>query len=510
MRELLTNFRWYETGELQSMLVEGGRVLERGPDVDDPEARRTNLGGSFLAPLYVDAHCHILPTGLDLQKLHLGGCETHGDVLDRVRQRHSELPEGEWLHAVHYDQTRYPDGAHMDRAQLDAISANRPILLRHVNGHASVANTAALVAAGVGRDALNPKGGEFVRNASGELSGVLLEQAHEKVSNAAPRPTLDQMVDAILAAGEKMRGLGIGCASDMMTGRFDLADELAAYRIAADRGCPVRTRLYMQWATVFGPRAIDAGVLRELGEAMDPLSCRIAGVKIFADGAIGSATAAIYGGFGDDRESRESGQLIYAPDRLKEMVRTAHDAGYSIAIHSIGDRSTDLVMDAYEALGDARHHRIEHAMILSDAQIERMARLGIHCSMQPEFLMRFGHSYKRQLGAERAYRLKRTRSLVDAGVPLSLSSDRPIVAGDPWDGIRTAVRRPEGFDPAEALTPLEALHGYTAMGSVANGEPGLMGTLVPGSLADFQQFESSPASNLVTEAGTRPASPALP
>lgn len=168
------------------------------------------------------------------------------------------------------------------------------------------------------------------------------------------------------------------------------------------------------------------------------------------------------------------------------MVRIASDAGYQIAVHSIGDRSTDLVMNCYEALPDARRHRIEHAMMLSDAQVSRMARLGCRCTMQPEFLMRFGHAYVRQLGIERAASLKRARSVLNAGLRLSFSSDLPITTGDPWDGIRTAVHRPDGFDPAEAVSPAEAIRAYTVNGAEANEDMGVMGALLPGEFADYQ------------------------
>ena len=308
-----------------------------------------------------------------------------------------------------------------------------------------------------------------------------------------------------------MSELGIGCASDMMTGRFDLRKELEAYRVAAERGCKIRLRLYVQWSAAFGPRAMPKEEFEDAQCKMDPETCRIAGIKIFADGAIGSATAAIYGKFSGQpinpamiisrgghkpavAEREVDGQLMYEPDRLKKMVRTAHDAGYSLAIHSIGDYSTDLVMESYEQLDHANHHRIEHAMILSDKQIERMARLGCKCTMQPEFLMRFAHSYRKQLGPERASHLKRARSVIDAGIPLSFNSDRPIVAGDPLDGIRTAVRRPEGFDPSENVTIEEALLAYTKEAAYTNDDAELMGSLVPGQLADFQVSDVNPVS----------------
>jgi len=499
MRKLYHNFRWGFDAEPQKMLVEEGRVIFREPESLAPtgiECPEIDLGGKYLLPAFIDPHCHILPTGLDLQRLPLGECGTPEDVLDRLRDRDRELDEGEWLLAIQYDQTRFPQGEHLTRTHLDAVSKTRPILLRHVNGHAGVVNTAGLQLAGVASSTPDPKGGQFVRDASGDLTGVLLEQANEMVQNSIATPTLEQMVDAIMKAGDQMAADGIACASDMMTGRTDIVQELQAYRIAAERGCKVRTRLYLMWATVFGPRALPRLLLEELEHALPKDLCQISGIKIFADGAIGSATAAIYGRYmgstQPESETFTDGQMIYSQERLRQMIRVAHESGHRIAIHSIGDHSTDMVMEAYSELGDASRHRIEHAMILSDDQIESMERLGIHCCMQPEFLIRFGHSYRRQLGPERASRLNRYRSVLEAAIPLSFSSDRPIVSGNPWDGIRAAESRPEGYDQNEKLTRAEALYAYTAMGAVANGEGAEMGWLAPGQYADFQLYDENP------------------
>jgi len=492
VKKLYTNFRWGFTNEPQEMLVEDGRVVFRGAMAGRAEAERIDLSGKNLLPSFIDSHCHILPTGLDLAKLHLGTLSTREEILDAVLDRHNSLPEGEWLHAVHYDQNRLPNALHLSSAELDSVVGNRPTILRHSNGHASVASSAALAVAGVTEDTPNPKGGTFVRDASGSLTGVLLETAHEKVTAAAPMPTLEQMVAAIIEAGRKMSELGICCATDMMTGVFDLTTELKAYRVAIERGCPIRIRLFLQWSTVLGARAAPIGVLEDFSQTVDPKRGKIAGLKIFADGAIGSATAAIYGRFNTtEGDQIDDGQLIYSPERLNEMVRKGHDAGYAIAIHSIGDRSTDLVMNAFEQLDDGRRHRIEHAMLLSDDQIERLARIGCTVTMQPEFLRCFGNSYRKQLSAEKFSKLERFRSVSEVGIPLALNSDRPITPGNPWDGIKVATSRPEGFDASENLDSNAAILGYTALAAKANGDEGLMGKLEAGELAEFQTFAFS-------------------
>jgi len=481
--------------------TEGGRVAgfrEAGGGVGLRVPQVIDCGGQVLLPKFIDAHCHILPTGLDLLKLDLSACATQEQVLDAVRDRVAST-EG-WVLAVQYDQTKYPGGRHITRAELDAISGSRPILLRHYNGHASVANSAALAAAGVNEQTPDPAGGEFGRGVDGLLNGLLLETAHEYVWERTPKVSREEMVTAILAAGEKMADLGIGMAADMMTGRFNLEDEVWAYREAARQGCRIRTRLYVQWREVFGPKGVGLARLRELEASLDdPDQTRICGIKLFADGAIGSATAAIYGSYsGQEAKSPKvsrhgrkteaegtSGQLIYSPEKLIEMTRTASDAGYQVAIHAIGDYATDLVLDAFEATGCPERHRLEHAMILSDAQIERIQRLNPFVTFQPEFLMRFGHAYRLQLGEERTSLLKRSRSVLDAGIRLSYNSDRPIVPGDPMDGIRTAVRRPAGFDQTENVILHEAVRAYTLAGAEVCGDT-TMGSLAVGELADYQ------------------------
>ncbi|CAN5363643.1 amidohydrolase [soil metagenome] len=500
MKTHLVNFRWWESNEPQEMLIENGRVLWRDTvaGVKAEGADKVDLGGKILIPSYIDSHCHILPTGLDLQKLDLSPAISHQDVLGLLRQRHKDQPEG-WLLAVQYDQTKYEGGVHIIADQLNTISTDRPILLRHSSGHASVANTAALRLAGVDETTPDPSGGHYGRDAAGRLDGTLFEAAHEHVTHAVPTPTVEEMTDAILRAGEKMADLGIACASDMMTGRFDLHRELEAYRRAADSGCRISMRLYLQWSAVFGARAKPFDLTQD--ERL-----KISGIKIFSDGAIGSATAAIYGRYSGetpngvvlsrravdiDHPTREvSGQLMYEPEKLRQMIVTASDAGHQVSVHAIGDYAADLVMDGFQATGDAKRHRLEHAMILSDEQIERLASLGSYLTFQPEFLMKFGHSYRRQLGPERAATLKRTRSVLNAGIPLSFSSDRPIVSGNPRDGIVTAINRPEGFDEHESCSLKEAIRAYTSEGAKVNGDGESMGSLKPGMIADYRVITS--------------------
>lgn len=421
-------------------------------------------------PGFVDCHCHILATGLDLQKLDLTGCASREEVLNRVRERGADTRD-EWLLAVQYDQARFEDGRHLSADELETVTVGRPAILRHTSGHACIANRTAIALA----DMADVKGGEIVRDEAGSPTGVFLENAMRVVYRLLPKPSRQEMSDAILAASQKMNAMGITSAADMGS-THDLEDQIWAYQDAIERGARLRIRLYPNWSQVFRGKS-------EL-PAPTPM-LRVNGVKLYADGAIGAATAATY----DEFTVRGTGQLIYPPEELQRRVSIADEAGYSIAIHSIGDRSTDVVLDALATTKDPSRHRIEHAMILSDAQIARMAALGVRVSMQPEFRLRFLHAYKRQLGDERASRLKRVCSLLDANVPVGFSSDMPIVPGNPWDGIREAISH-----PTEAITYEEAVDLYTR-GAAALDDDKEFGRLDLMQLADFQAYDVDPREN---------------
>lgn len=437
------------------MKATNGRGLNGEPVEFAIQGDPVDLQGKLVLPAFIESHAHVLPEGLDLLKLNLRSCASPEDVLQAVRE---EIPNGDgWLHAVQYDQTKFPGAIHLNRTQLDAISTDRPILLRHSNGHASVANSKALEIAGVTNSTSDPRGGTYVRDESGELTGVLLERAHDHVTNSAPMPTEDEMVEAILRAGEAMARDGIVLATDMMTGRWDLDRELRAYDRAANAGCKVRLRLYVQWSTVLGSQGIGPAAFRERIALINRDEIEISGLKIFSDGAIGAATAAIHGKYAT---TGKDGQLIYAPSELARRVKLASDEGFNLAVHAIGDRAVDHVLDAFEATGRAQDHRLEHAMILSDAQIARIKALDVPLSMQPEFLTQFGHAYRVQI-PELAPMLKRIKSVLAAGIRLTFSSDRPIVKGAPLDGVWSAVVRPDGFDPSEAIDLATALSLYS-------------------------------------------------
>jgi len=441
-----------------------------------------------LKPGFVDSHCHIVATGSDQLRPSIQGL-THRDEMLTVIKSNLDKGEG-WLLVIGYDQNLL-DGKHISCDELDRLNSKRPILLRHVNFHAGVTNSLGLKSAQINPDQIDPEGGRFGRDSSGKLDGTLFELAYNQVLRVIPPPNQADLVNAILTAKNLLTGFGIVAAADMSSVGINLMDILEGFRLAEEADKRVKIRLYLPWKDVFGPRGVGLGVLK-------PYQNLIAGIKLFADGAIGSATAAIYGSYSGiqatgarisarahpaQQESRQevSGQLIYQPEKFKLMVQTAHEAGFQIASHAIGDFAIDVVLDAYESTGNASRHRIEHAMLLSDAQIDRIAKSGCAVSMQPEFLLKFGHAYRAQLDAERSFKLNRYRSVHQAGIPLSLSTDRPVVEGNPVESLNLAINRPKGFDPNENLPEDIARTLWTASAAKMCGFGSEIGSLQIGS-----------------------------
>lgn len=462
-----------------SFATEGG--IYNTKNTDHINADKTyDWKGAYVLPGFVDAHCHILPTGLDLKKLNLAQCQSRNQVLDEIKKEMERIKTNAWLLAVHYDQNKFQDSKHITLKELDEITKDVPTILRHTSGHACLVNTAVLNAAQINSQTSDPKGGTIDRNSNGKPNGLLLENAMELAYAAAPPPTKQEMLEAIRLAAKEMSKVGITCAADMMTGHFDLEEELWAYQSATEKECPIKTRLYVEWEKLLGENRY-----RDIDYKQTELT-RICGVKLFADGAIGAGTAAVTHPYPDNTY----GKLIYSQEELNEKIKIAEKAGYPVAIHSIGDLSTDYVIKAIKSSQNPAKHRIEHVMLLRQEQIKRMAELRITVTLQPEFLIRFAHAYTKQLGSERTAKLKPARTLLNAGVKIAFSSDRPIVTGNPWAGIKAACDRKAPYDPSENITIQEAIDCYTKLASQILGDP--ESEIADGKPADFQIYETSP------------------
>lgn len=322
-----------------------------------------------------------------------------------------------------------------------------------------------------------------MRDEKGEPTGLLQEEAMGLVYRVVPKPDKYQMRDAIKNAMRSMMSYGITCASDMMTGSYGLEEEFWAYEKAIEEVGGFRCRLYIAWEYLFEREDFDKC------DFPDSDLLKVGGVKLYADGAIGAGTAAFY----EPDTMGSEGMLIHKPRELERKILIAEEKGFSLAVHAIGERAVDVVLDALSKTKNPSAHRIEHAMALNENSLRRIAELQVRTVLQPEFLSAFHKTYFSRLKESVARKLKPLRSLIEGGARVALSSDRPIVEGNPWTGIYSASHREEfGFDPCENITLWETVKLYTQGGAIANGDEGRYGELNVGAFADFQVYEESP------------------
>ncbi len=398
--------------------------------------------------MYHDHHLHPFGYASLVNGLELMDASDLDEVM-RLVTAHGEEVEGpiigQRLNDEGVKELRLPTAT-----EIDDVVGDRPVLLYRYCGHIAVANSAALRLAGIDADTPDPEGGSFDRDASARPTGILRETAVTPVSKALEPHTPPPSDLEIISALAGLRRMGIGS----ITGMISVTD---AVWCAVDDEVETLIRL--------GPDLpVDIDVLLIAGNPDDLRTAkeridraegpiRFVGYKDFIDGSLGGHTAAMYEPFADDPTTR--GTERYRHDHMVEMGRTSLELGGSVAIHAIGDRANDLVLEVHEELvaggAEPARLRVEHASILAPETIERMARLGVTASVQPAFLASEESWLEKRLGPARMDRAYPFRSLLEAGVPLLGGSDSPVELPDPETGINAAVDR-HGINPEEALT----------------------------------------------------------
>lgn len=402
--------------------------------------------------MYHDHHLHPFGYAALVNGLELMNAADLDEVL-RLVAEHGQRVEGaiigQRLNDEGVEELRLPTAA-----EIDDVVGDRPVLLYRYCGHIAVANSAALRLAGIDADTPDPEGGSFDRDASGRPNGILRETAVTPVSKAVEAHTSPPTDLEILSALANLRRMGIGSITGMISVSdavwCSVTDEVETLiRLGPD--LPVDVDVLLIASSPEDLRTAKTAIDRADG----PI--RFVGYKDFIDGSLGGHTAAMYEPFFDEPTTR--GTERYRHDHMVEMGRTSLELGGSVAIHAIGDRANDLVLDVHEELigegADPSRLRVEHASVLTPETIDRMARLGITASIQPAFLASESTWLEKRLGPERMDRAYPFRSLLEAGVPLLGGSDSPVELPDPQVGIRAAVDR-HGINPDEALTTDQA------------------------------------------------------
>ncbi len=471
--------------------VEKGTITHvlRGQLSPTLSGRVVSLKGAVVLPGLTDAHLHLQGLGMAARQLDLRGTKSVEEILARVRDAGRGIPAGAWIRGRGWDQNDWPSRSFPSRASLDAVSPNHPVWLTRIDGHAVCVNSKAMELAGLGTQTQSPPGGEILRDDQGRPTGVLVDNAIELVEKKLPAISRQEIRLDLEKGMELCRQSGLTSVHDMGT-EPRVLEELHA--LEAEGKVSVRVFSYLggAWEAV-------APLLRTPPDRTGLV--QVVGIKLFADGALGSRGAALLVPYSD--QPNTSGLIVTSEDDLKTRTLTAHRAGYQVAIHAIGDRANAMalsVIASAQGQDHSRGHRVEHVQVLAPADVPRFASLGVVASMQPTHATSDMDWAEARLGAERVRGAYAWRSLWDTQALVAFGSDAPIERENPWLGIYAAVTRQDttgkpanGWFPEQRLTLQEAMLAFTRNPARAVQVEGL-GVIREGAAADLSVIDQDP------------------
>lgn len=487
-RSLITNARIYTmAGDLvaNSMAVVNGQIVAVGNQLRHDEEfgkfARYDLKGHTIVPGFVDAHTHLYSFTLSLGMVPLESAKSYADCLRKIERFCKGKPRTAWIMGYGLSIDSWDDSVEPNRYDLDEATSGRPVFIFTKDMHSAWVNSRALELAGISSKTRSPRDGQIVKDSKGEPTGFLRE-------HAAYGAVLERIPDPKHKDVDKLYRQTLDYAySKGVTGvhSFDGIEGFDYFSYKAQQGkLGLRINYYPVARYLDTLERIDAS----FGDGNDWL--RLAGVKIFADGALGSQTAYCFAKYKGSKDNY--GIEVTSTAQMKKIIRRAGKMGFPCAIHAIGDRAVDSVLSAFEATANppsGARHRIEHLQLMRRKDISRVLKQGVVASMQPTHCTSDIELVENYWGArgKNAYIF---RTLLDKGVPMAFGSDVPIEPLDPIAGISAAVRRARpksrhAFYPQERITALQAVHAFTAGAAVACGQSHCRGYLLPGYPADF-------------------------
>ncbi len=467
-----------------------------------------DLKESFVLPGFIDCHTHFLDGGFSLSSVQLGTARTKEDFIARIEKKAQELEEGEWILRGNWDHQQF-DPVELPRKEwIDAVTPNNPVCVNRHDGHMALVNSLALKLSGITKDTAVPEGGEILKDSlTGEPTGILKDAAMDLVMDHIPEPSFEERLRAVEAGLAHAKSYGVTSIHDMeYTSSFDIYEKLLEQN-------KMTARLY-----VYVPIS-DIELLSEQ-KLVSPVQSdvlRIAGLKGFVDGSLGSSTALFFDPYTDDPTKRGLLASDMFPEGIMERrLIEADRSGLQVAVHAIGDKANHMILDIFEKVmctnaDRDRRWRIEHAQHLLPEDIVRMKELGIIASVQPYHAVDDGRWAEKKIGKQRAQYTYAFRSLLDNGVPLACGSDWTVAPLNPLTGIFAAVtrqtldgRNPDGWIPGQKIRLEEAIKGYTLDAAYTEFSEHKKGSVEEGKLADLvvldqNLFEIQPEKILETK-----------
>ncbi len=494
---IVVNARVYTADEarplVEAFAVRDGRIVFVGSSQEatvfrGPTTRTLDATGRTVVPGMVDAHAHFGGLAQKLRTVDLVGTRSYSEVIARVAEKAKSVPKGTWIEGRGWDQNAWGDTRFPTHDLLSAALPDHPVVLERIDGHATLVNAAAMRIAALSAATKDPSGGKILRDAQGNPTGVLVDNAAEIVGRKVPAPTASALRASLIAATREIHRYGLTGVHDAgaSRGAIDLYEDMA-------KQGQLNLRLYVMISDD------SAAIAHYMG--LGPRSALYNGqlwvraIKLYADGAMGSRGAALLEPYADDPNN--SGLLLSAPAHIREVAERGLKAGFQVNTHAIGDRGNRVVLDAYEAalraVPTADHRfRVEHAQILHYDDIPRFAQLGVIPSMQASHQSSDMYWIGKRLGPTRVLGAYAWRSLINTGVIVPNGSDFPVELVNPLISFHAAIARQDnrdwpagGWFPEQRMTREEALRSMTLWPAYAAFQEKDMGSITAGKLADF-------------------------
>jgi predicted amidohydrolase YtcJ len=476
--------------QASSIAVLGNKIIAVGTDSDTkpmlgPKTRVIDAKGKLVIPGFNDAHVHFLEGGFQLSSVDLRSAKTPQEFVERIKAFAARLPKGRWILGGKWDHENWTPNNLPTAAMIDAVTPDNPVFIDRLDGHMALANTLAMNLAKVDKNIKDVEGGEIVRDANGNPTGVFKDAAMSYVGKAIPDFSFEEKLEGAQAATDYAASLGVTSVQDMSAGT-----DVGVYQELMRSG-KLKTRVYGCSPLADYKRWQNAGIHYAFGDAMLRVGC----LKGYADGSLGSTTAWLFEPYLDAPTSTglASDEIPYMPDR----IASADKAGLQVRIHAIGDRANATILDNYEKTLQAngardRRFTIEHAQHLRQEDIKRFGALKVVASMQPFHIIDDGRWAWKRLDEKRLKGTYAFRSLLDSGAILAFGSDSPVAPINPLFGVYAAVTRrtlddknPNGWITEQKISVEEAVRAFTWGSAYAEFQENVKGTLEPGKLADF-------------------------
>jgi predicted amidohydrolase YtcJ len=494
---ILVNTKIYTVDDshpfVDAMAVRGGRVAFVGSTREalllrGPSTQVMDLAGRIVIPGMVDAHAHLFGLGTFLRDIDLTDTRSFDAIVARVAGRAKDLPAGRWVIGRGWDQNKWGDTRFPTHEALSRVTPNNPVVLTRIDGHAILANAAAMKAAGVTAATRDPAGGRVERTAAGDPTGVFVDNAMGLVERVVPPLSHDEMRSAALAAITESNRWGL-------TGLHDPGEPKEVLDVFEELAKEGKFNLRVYGMISDDSVAIEHYFQRGPQSGLYDNHLWIRAIKLYADGALGSRGAALLDPYADD--PKNIGLLKSAPEHLRDVSIRALQHGFQVATHAIGDRGNRVALDAYQAALEKvptvdHRFRIEHVQVLDHADVPRFAQLGVIPSMQAVHQTSDMYWAATRVGPSHVLGAYAWRSLLETGVIIPNGSDFPVERVNPLYSFHAAVSRqdehdwpPGGWYPEQRMTRDEALKSMTIWPAFAAFQEQLLGSLTTGKLADF-------------------------